>query len=69
METETQWHRNWKNKFPIVWQEIFLHDEQTGELHIADVRTEHGLVIEFQHSHIKPEERISRENFYKIWCG
>lgn len=68
-ETETQWHRNWKNKFPIVWQEIFLHDEQTGELHIADVRTEHGLVIEFQHSHIKPEERISRENFYKnmVW--
>ena len=69
VETETQWHRNWKNKFPIVWQEIFLHDEQTGELHIADVRTEHGLVIEFQHSHIKPEERISRENFYKnmVW--
>lgn len=68
-ETETQWHRNWKNKFPAEWQEIFLPDEQTGELHIADVRTEHGLVIEFQHSHIKPEERISREKFYKnmVW--
>lgn len=68
-ETETQWHRNWKNNFPAEWQEIFLPDEQTGELHIADIRTEHGLVIEFQHSHIKPEERISREKFYKnmVW--
>lgn len=68
-EPETQWHRNWKNEFPYEWQEIFLSDEQTGELHIADVRTGHGLVIEFQHSHIKPEERISREKFYKnmVW--
>ena len=68
-EPETQWHRNWKDKFPVEWQEIFLPDKQTGELHIADVRTEHGLVIEFQHSHIKPEERISREKFYKnmVW--
>lgn len=68
-ETETPWHRGWKNKFPAEWQEVFLFDEQTGEKHIADVRTEHGLVVEFQHSHIKPEERISREKFYKnmVW--
>lgn len=68
-ETETQWHRNWKNNFPVEWQEIFLPDEQTGEKHIADVRTEYGFVIEFQHSHITPEERTSREQFYKnmVW--
>ena len=68
-EPETEWHRSWKNNFPVEWQEIFLPDEQTGEKHIADVKTEHGLVIEFQHSHIKPEELISRENFYKnmVW--
>lgn len=68
-ETETEWHRAWKNNFPIEWQEVFLPDEQTGEKHIADVRTEHGLVIEFQHSHITPEERIAREKFYKnmVW--
>nr|WP_288210078.1 competence protein CoiA family protein [uncultured Dysgonomonas sp.] len=68
-ETETEWHRAWKNKFPAEWQEIFLPDKQTGEKHIADVRTEHGLVIEFQHSFINPEERISREEFYKkmVW--
>ena len=39
------------------------------EKHIADVRTIHNLVIEFQHSTIKQEERISREKFYKnmLW--
>ncbi|MCX2679377.1 hypothetical protein OOZ15_05425 [Galbibacter sp. EGI 63066] len=46
-----------------------MFDERTGEKHIADVRTTHNLVIEFQHSAIKPEEQISRERFYKnmLW--
>ncbi|HEV8513188.1 MAG TPA: competence protein CoiA family protein [Cyclobacteriaceae bacterium] len=68
-ESETEWHRAWKNKFPDHWQEISLPDELTGERHIADVRTEHGLVIEFQHSHIDHEERDARERFYKnmVW--
>ncbi len=68
-EPETEWHRSWKNNYPIEWQEISLFDEQTGEKHISDVRTTHNLTIEFQHSAIKPEERFSRENFYKnmIW--
>ncbi len=64
-ENETEWHRTWKNKFPKECQESILHDEQTSEKHIADVRTSHGLVIEFQHSHIDPQERRTRENFYK----
>lgn len=44
-------------------------DERTGEKHIADVRTQDNLVIEFQHSHIVPEERTSREQFYQnmVW--
>ncbi|WP_316791480.1 competence protein CoiA [Pedobacter frigoris] len=68
-ETETEWHRSWKNNFPHLWQECFMPDIQTGEKHIADVRTDHGLVIEFQHSHLKPEERTARENFYQnmVW--
>lgn len=68
-EPETEWHRNWKSKFPNEWQEIILIDESANEKHIADVRTINNLVIEFQHSHINPDERISRENFYKnmIW--
>ena len=68
-ESETEWHRSWKNEFPEEWQEVVLIDETSGERHIADVQTEHGVVIEFQHSHIQRAERISREQFYKnmIW--
>lgn len=68
-ETETEWHRSWKNNFPTEWQEIFMPDEQTGEKHVADICTKHNLVIEFQHSHINPQERYSRERFYKnmLW--
>jgi competence protein CoiA len=68
-EPETEWHRSWKNNFPTEWQETILPDQETGEKHIADICTDYGLVVEFQHSSIHPQERISRENFYKnmIW--
>ena len=68
-EPETEWHRNWKNQFSPEWQEVIQYDQKSGEKHIADVRTGHGLVIEFQHSHLKPEERAARESFYgnMIW--
>jgi len=68
-EPETEWHRTWKNNYPADWQEITLLNERTDEKHIADVRTVHNLVIEFQHSHIDPQERTSREQFYKnmVW--
>lgn len=69
MEPETLWHRSWKNKFPGSWQEAFLTDQLTGEKHIADILTDYGYIIEFQHSHITPEERRSRERFYRnmVW--
>ncbi|HYF70251.1 MAG TPA: competence protein CoiA family protein [Ohtaekwangia sp.] len=68
-EPETEWHRAWKNNFPTEWQEIFLPDSRTGEKHIADVRTGHGLVVEFQHSHLDATERSTRESFYQnmVW--
>lgn len=67
-ENETEWHRDWKARFPIDWQEVPARDE-TGELHIADIKTPHGLVIEFQHSAIQPGEVAKRTNFYDqvIW--
>ena len=67
-ENETEWHRAWKDHFPADWQErVLLADD--GEKHIADVQTEDGWTIEFQHSLIKPEERASREEFYEnlVW--
>jgi competence protein CoiA len=68
-EPETEWHRSWKNNFPVEWQEFIQIDNQTKEKHIADVRTEYGLVIEFQHSYITQQERNLREKFYKnmVW--
>lgn len=62
-ENEGEWHRAWKSHFPESWQEI-VHSAESGEKHIADVKTAHGWVIEFQHSAIKPEERRSRDAFY-----
>ena len=66
--TGDKWHRAWKNHFRPEWQE-YIHHDQSGEKHIADVRTEHGQIIEFQHSHIDPQERAARERFYgnMIW--
>lgn len=67
-ENETEWHRNWKNFFPRDWQEFIQHDD-SGEKHIADVKTCNGWVIEFQHSYLDPEERRVRGSFYKnlVW--
>lgn len=67
-ENESEWHRAWKGHFPEEWQEV-IHEAEQGEKHIADVKTAREWVIEFQRSPIKPEERRSREAFYKkmIW--
>lgn len=67
-ENETPWHREWKNRFPADWQEV-IHYADDGEKHIADVKTPHGLAIEFQNSPLSADERQSREAFYKnlIW--
>ncbi len=67
-DNETEWHRAWKNKFPTAWQEV-EHRDKSGEKHIADVKTDTDWAIEFQHSYLKPEERRSRNVFYKklVW--
>ncbi len=67
-ENETKWHRDWKNQFSKDWQEV-VHSSETGEKHIADIKTPNGLVVEFQHSPIEKDELFSRNNFYEtiIW--
>lgn len=68
-ESETEWHRAWKDKFPAEWQEVGHTDPATGEKHIADIKNPFGLVIELQHSPIDPAEMRAREAFYgeMIW--
>ena len=67
-ENETEWHRSWKGEFPKEWQEVVRFSD-SGEKHIADVKTESGWVLEFQHSFLKSEERCARNDFYKkiVW--
>lgn len=66
-EPETEWHRQWKGKFPEEWREFIVTKD--GEKHIADIRTASGLVIEFQNSSISNTTIQIREAFYDemIW--
>jgi len=68
-EPKTPWHWDWQNHFSKEWQEVRCIDEETGEVHIADIKTPNGLVVEFQHSAIQAEERRARERFHKnmVW--
>lgn len=71
-ENETDWHRHWKEEFPENWREVVLQDEATGEIHRADVKLQNsGLVLEFQHSAIDPQEFQSRVNIYRnmVWVA
>lgn len=69
-EPETQWHRDWKDRFPAGWQEQ-RRVSSDGELHIADVLTEAGVALEFQRSHISDEEKRCREQFHRriVWVA
>lgn len=68
-EAETDWHLIWKDAFPSDCQESVQIDENTGEKHVADVKTPSGVIVEVQHSRISEYELRSRENFYgdMIW--
>lgn len=67
-ENETEWHRKWKELFPIECREV-THVDNTGEIHRADIKSKTNIIIELQHSAISDEERLARENFYNnmIW--
>ena len=67
-ENETNWHREWKSKFPEECREV-SHTAPDGEIHRADIKTPTGIVIEVQHSTMTDQERESRESFYRnlIW--
>ncbi|PKO99310.1 MAG: hypothetical protein CVU03_02310 [Bacteroidetes bacterium HGW-Bacteroidetes-2] len=66
-ENETEWHRKWKKKFPIEWQEVIVSDGE--QIHRADIKTTSGLVVEFQNSSISSTDVKKRERFYSnmIW--
>lgn len=66
-ESESEWHREWKNEFPQEWQEVII--ENHFEKHIADIKTPYGLVLELQNSSISSTTIKIREQFYNniVW--
>jgi len=64
-DSKSEWHIRMQNYFPRENQEVRFKDENTGEIHIADVFIpETNIVIEFQHSPISSEEFYSRSVFH-----
>lgn len=62
-ESETAWHKNWKEYFPKENQEVIL------ENHRADIKNKYGLIVELQNSPLNLIELIKRETFYgnMVW--
>ncbi len=67
-EPETEWHRSWKSMFPRDGRKSYM-SLIVASATLQDVKTPAGLVVELQHSPIAPEERLSRESFYKSMVG
>lgn len=62
---KSPWHIRMQNYFPKEMQEYRFKDSNTGEVHIADVfLKDSNTVIEFQKSHIDPEEFSRRTQFH-----
>ena len=62
-EPESEWHLNWKDKFPKEQQEVIIQN------HRADIKCKDGTIIELQNSSISADDICDREMFYKnmIW--
>lgn len=62
-EPESNWHLNWKARFPDSWQEIIMGP------HRADIQTPSGRILEFQASPISTSQIAEREAFYRnmLW--
>lgn len=67
-EQKTPWHNAWQSQFSTDWLERRDYAE-SGEVRIADVRTERGVTIEVQHSPLCAQEIAARERFYRnlVW--
>ena len=61
----SEWHMRMQGYFPVEVREVVFKDDETGEVHRADVFLAEGnTVIEFQKSNITPEEFLRRTRFH-----
>lgn len=64
-DSKSEWHIHMQELFPPESLEVRFKDDNTGEIHIADVYLgQSKTVIEFQHSPISAEEFRSRTLFH-----
>lgn len=62
---KSEWHIRMQEYFPPETREIRFKDEETGEIHIADVfLKESNTVLEFQRSPIEEKEFFGRTIFH-----
>ena len=60
-----EWHIRMQDYFPKETREVRFVDQETGEIHIADIfLPDSNTVFEFQHSKITQEEYVSRTLFH-----
>ena len=66
-EPETQWHLEWKEHIDENRCEVVI--TKAKSVHIADIMTTDGTVVELQHSPISSDMIQDREHFYgrMIW--
>ncbi|MBO5905098.1 MAG: hypothetical protein J6Q84_01615 [Kiritimatiellae bacterium] len=57
-----RWHLYWQNKFPEEMQEVVIQRDSLK--HIADIKTNMGIVLEVQYSPMTAAEARKRECFY-----
>ena len=60
-EPETTWHREWKNLFGDLQEQMH---EKDGTRHMADVKTQDGTIVEFRHGPIDLNGKRTREAFF-----
>ena len=64
-ETETGWHRDWKECFPGYSQEIECGKDSTGKRRMFDIRTRKGVALKLLHTPIDPDDMTKRTAYYQ----
>lgn len=69
-ENETQWHRDWKSRFPEQCREIH-HQAPDGEIHHADVKDSDGTLggLQRQGEPIRLKRTIVSAKRAIAWCS
>jgi len=67
MESDSQWHAEWKALVPEDWIEIVI--EKDGKRRLADIRLLNGCVVKLQHGPLSPEQIREYERFFgnMVW--